>query len=76
MVCQINTHDSKDVAKVPNLIERCSVVGASDEWKSTSLSLGSVLDFSKWVGGLIRGSDAVGGQEIVGRVSLETPGGS
>ena len=62
MACQIHTHASKDVAEVPNLVERCSIVGASDEWKSTSLSLKSVLDFSKWVGGLMRGSDSIGDQ--------------
>ena len=41
---RIHAYGSKDMTKVPNLIERCSVVDTSEVRNGTSLSLQSVLD--------------------------------
>jgi len=69
------TYGSKDMAKVPNLREGRPVVVASEVWKGTSLSLEGVLDLGQRVGSLVRGGNAVGGQQVVGGVSLETASG-
>lgn len=62
------------MTKVPDLIERCSVVDASEVWNGTGLGLHGVLDLGQRVGGVVRGNDAIGGEHIVGGVSLETTG--
>lgn len=60
--CNTKTYSSKDMAKVPDLREGFPTVLASEVWKGTSLSLESILDIGQWVGSLVRGSNAVGGQ--------------
>lgn len=60
------------MAVVPDLGEGCSVLAAPEVWKCANLGLEGVLDLGQRVGSLVRGSDTVGSQHIIGGVSLET----
>ena len=60
------------MAEVPDLREGCSIHATSEIRNGTSLSLKGVLDLGQRVSGLVRRSNSVGRQQIVGGVTLET----
>ena len=70
--CLADAHSSFDVTKVPDLGERCPFRAAPEVWNNASLGFEGILDLGQWVGGFVRGSNAVGSQQIVSGVFLET----
>ena len=65
-------YSSFDVAKVPDLRERRPLRATSEVRNNASLSFEGILDLGQWVGGLVRGSNAVSSQQIVSGVFFET----